>query len=121
LEPEWDKIRKDPEQKYKVEGFYLLDQVAKIGDLKKDLREAEEKINNLEIVINTQSQTWGTNKQAQGRANEELKEQIEQLKTQIKQLIDFFNEIAEIEPTIITKVKSKIDITEILNIIKEYR
>ena len=54
-------------------------------------------------------------------ANEELKEQIGQLKTQIKQLIDFFNEIAEIEPGIITKVKSRMDITEVLNILREYR
>lgn len=120
MEPEWDKIKANPEKNYKVEGFYLLDQITRIGDLQKDLKQAEEKIKKLEIVINTQSQTWGASKQAQGQANEELKQQVEQLRIRIKKLINFFNEIAEIEPKIITKVKSKIDIDEVINIIKEY-
>lgn len=120
MEPEWEKIRKDPEKSYKVEGFYLLDQMTRIGDLQKDLREAEEKIKSLEARMQTQFQTSGAGKQAQGQVNEELKKLVEQLKTQIKRLIDFFKEIAEIEPTILAKVKSKIDITEIIKIIKEY-
>ncbi len=100
LEEEWEKIEAKPDKKYKVEGYYLLNQKAKIEELERNLKaekiaktDAEGKINSLENQLQTQSDTLGATIESQGQEIEEQKTTVEKLKSEQEELSKELNDL----------------------------
>ncbi|MFX1293431.1 MAG: hypothetical protein ACFFD2_01035 [Promethearchaeota archaeon] len=115
MEVDWEKIEEKPDKPHKVEGYYLLNQRAKIEELEKNLlserkvrQETEEKINDLAKRIEAQSTTLGQSIEVQGITIEEQKKQIQELENEKKNLLAKINELQE-EFSIVKEENSKIE------------
>ncbi|NVM52484.1 MAG: hypothetical protein HWN66_02190 [Candidatus Helarchaeota archaeon] len=86
MEEEWEKVEEKPEKKFKVEGYYLLNQRAKIEELERNLQEekaaraeTEGKINSLQSEMELHAKAFEGKIHDQGQFLEAQKAEIDKL------------------------------------------
>jgi len=102
LEVEWDKIEEKPDKAHKVEGYYLLNQRAKIQELEKNLEterqartEAEVKVASLEQKLQNTTDTLNANIKAQAQTIEEQKDYVSALEGEKEDILNQLREFKE--------------------------